>query len=142
MPIAITNPNYINQSAQPPGFDKQGAAALLDRAGIRVDPATGFRRMADGTPIKASILTPPKDYDPVRADAGIMIANNLKSINLDIDSAPTSFDTIVAKAFTPPVDYDIYILGFLLGDFPESYLRGLQQSGRRRAHQEGSCDGG
>src|SRR2546426_1013976 len=122
VPIAITNPNYINQSAQPPGFDKQGAAALLDRAGIRVDPATGFRRMADGTPIKASILTPPKDYDPVRADAGIMIANNLKSINLDIDSAPTSFDTIVAKAFTPPVDYDIYILGFLLGDFPESYL--------------------
>src|SRR2546427_788509 len=122
VPIAITNPNYINQSAQPPGFDKQGAAALLDRAGIRVDPATGFRRMADGTPIKASILTPPKDYDPVRADAGIMIANNLKSIHLDIDSAPTSFDTIVAKAFTPPVDYDIYILGFLLGDFPESYL--------------------
>src|SRR2546427_731425 len=122
VPIAITNPNYINQSAQPPGFDKQGAAALLDRAGIRVDPATGFRRMADGTPIKASILTPPKDYDPVRADAGIMIAKNLKSINLDIDSAPTSFDTIVAKAFTPPVDYDIYILGFLLGDFPESYL--------------------
>src|SRR5437667_268555 len=122
VPIAITNPNYINQSAQPPGFNRQGAAQLLDSVGITVDPATGFRRMPDGTPIKASILTPPKDYDPVRADAGIMIANNLKSINLDIDSAPTSFDTIVAKAFTPPVDYDIYILGFLLGDFPESYL--------------------
>src|SRR2546422_338486 len=74
VPIAITNPNYINQSAQPPGFNLQAAAKLLDDAGITIDPATGFRRMADGTPIKASILTPPKDYDPVRADARIMKA--------------------------------------------------------------------
>src|SRR5437899_11184276 len=71
--------------------------------------------------MKTTILTPPKDYAPVRADAGSMISNNLKAIGLNIDAAPTSFDTIVAKAFTQ-VDFDIYILGFLLTGTPETYL--------------------
>src|SRR3989475_7640690 len=122
VPISIANPLYVNRSAQTPPFDKSGAATLLDSCGYRVNPATGFRTTPSGQPISTTILTPPKDYDPVRADAGIMISNNLKSIGLDISAAPTSFDTIVAKAFTKPVDFDIYILGFLLGFFPETYI--------------------
>src|SRR3989441_5699611 len=122
VPISIANPLYVNRSAQTPPFDKSGAATLLDSCGYRVNPSTGFRTTPSGQPISTTILTPPKDYDPVRADAGIMISNNLKSIGLDISAAPTSFDTIVAKAFTKPVDFDIYILGFLLGFFPETYI--------------------
>ena len=122
VPISIANPLYVNRSAQTPPFDKAGASTLLDSCGYHVNPATGFRTTPSGQPISTTILTPPKDYDPVRADAGIMISNNLKSIGLDISAAPTSFDTIVAKAFTKPVDFDIYILGFLLGFFPETYI--------------------
>jgi ABC-type transport system substrate-binding protein len=120
-PISVHTPQYINDSAQPPTFNLNKAKADLDAAGIKDINGDGFREFTDGSPIKATILTPPKDYDPIRADAGIMISNNLKSIGLNIDSAPTSFDTIVAKAFTQ-VDFDIYILGWLLTGTPESYL--------------------
>lgn len=121
VPISIHNPGYVNASASPPSFDLAGARTFLDSVGIVDVDGDGFREYKDGSPIRTSILTPPKDYDPVRADAGIMISNNLKRIGLNIDSAPTSFDTIVSKAFTE-VDFDMYVLGFLLGDFPELYI--------------------
>ncbi|TLZ51487.1 MAG: hypothetical protein E6K18_04860, partial [Methanobacteriota archaeon] len=122
VPISTHKSFYVNNSAAPPAFNLVAAAALLDSAGITDQNGDGFRDYIDGSPIKATILTPPKDYDPVRADAGIMISNNLKKIGLNIDAAPTSFDTIVSKAFTE-VDFDIYVLGWLLGDFPELYLK-------------------
>lgn len=122
VPISVHTPSYVNTSAAPPTFDLNAAKALLDANGIVDRTGDGFREYKDGSPIRATILTPPKDYDPVRADAGIMISNNLKSIGLNIDSAPTSFDTIVSKAFTE-VDFDIYILGWLLTGTPESYLK-------------------
>src|SRR2546422_726884 len=120
-PISIHTSTYVNASTSLPGFDLNGAKALLDSVDIVDRNGDGFREFSDGSPIKTTILTPPKDYDPVRADAGIMISNNLKQIGLNIDAAPTSFDTIVAKAFTQ-VDFDIYILGFLLTGTPETYL--------------------
>jgi len=120
-PISIHTSTYVNASTSLPAFDLNGAKQLLDSAGIVDRNSDGFREYKDGSPIKTTILTPPKDYDPVRADAGIMISNNLKAIGLNIDAAPTSFDTIVAKAFTQ-VDFDIYILGFLLTGTPETYL--------------------
>src|SRR3989475_3450245 len=121
VPHSIVRPEYINQSAVPPAFDLAGARALLDSVGIIDRNGDGFPDYKDRSPIPTAILTPPKDYDPVRADAGIMSSNNLKLIGLNIDAAPTSFDTIVAKAFTQ-VDFDIYILGFLLTGTPETYL--------------------
>jgi ABC-type transport system substrate-binding protein len=124
-PIAIGNPTYVNSSAVPPPFNLAGIQAKLTGCGYTIDPATGFFRAPashGGQVVKTTILTPPKDYDPVRADAGIMISNNLKAAKLDIDAAPTSFDTIVAKAFTRPVNFDIYVLGWSLGAFPETYI--------------------
>lgn len=122
VPIGIANPLYVNTSASPPAFDVTGGHADLVAAGFSDVNGDGFLEAPDGSPIKATILTPPKDYDPVRADAGIMISNNLKAMGLNIDAAPTSFDTIVAKAFTAPVSFDIYVLGWSLGDFPETYI--------------------
>ena len=123
VPISVINPAYFNTSASPPSFDLSGAATLLDSCGYHINQATGFRTQPNGQPLQETILTPPKDYDPIRADAGIMMSNNLKSIGLDINSAPTSFDTIVAKAFTPPVQFQMFVLGWVnLGPFPEAYL--------------------
>ena len=122
VPIAISNPLYVNQTASPPGFDINGGRQDLINAGFHDCNGDGFLDAPDCTVIKATILTPPKDYDPIRADAGIMISKNLKIMGLDIDAAPTSFDTIVAKAFSAPVSFDIYVLGWSLGDFPETYI--------------------
>jgi ABC-type transport system substrate-binding protein len=123
VPIAIGNPLYINTSASPPAF--AGASAIQAKllgCGYKRNTQTGFFETSTGAPVATTILTPPKDYDPVRADAGIMISNNLKAAGLNIEAAPTSFDTIVAKAFTRPVNFDIYVLGWSLGRFPETYL--------------------
>ena len=124
-PISIANPTYVNSAAKPPDYNLAGIATKLQGCGYTIDSATGFYRAPaayGGQVVTATILTPPKDYDPVRADAGIMISNNLKAAHLNIDSAPTSFDTIVAKAFTRPVNFQIYVLGFSLGLFPETYI--------------------
>ncbi|MEW5937479.1 MAG: ABC transporter substrate-binding protein [Candidatus Thermoplasmatota archaeon] len=123
-PIAITNPRYINES-HPEYIDTLNlnkAKDILTAAGYTDKDGDGWRDMPDGSPLKLSILTPPKDYDPTRADAGIMIANNLKSIGLNIESAPTSFDTIVTAAFVQ-YNFDMYILGWAVGSFPENYLK-------------------
>src|SRR2546427_1882853 len=124
-PISIANPTYVNSAAKPPDYNLAGIATKLQGCGYTIDSATGFYRAPaayGGQVVSATTLPPPKDYDPVRADAGIMISNNLKAAHLNIDAAPTSFDTIVAKALTRPVNFQIYVLGWSLGLFPETYL--------------------
>src|SRR2546425_11237580 len=121
VPIAISNHLSVNTAASPPDFNIAAGTALLTGAGFHDCNGDGFLDAPDCSPVKATILTPPKDYDPIRADAGIMISKNLKTMGLDIDAAPTSFDTIVAKAFSAPVSFDVYVLGFSLGAFPETY---------------------
>lgn len=124
VPVGPLNPAYGNASATTPSFNLNTAKSILDAAGFAVG-ADGWRTMPDGTPIRLSILTPAKDYDPVRADSGIMISNNLKSIGLNVDSSPTEFNAIVSAAFVS-AEFDMYILGWVnLGLFPELNMRDL-----------------
>ncbi|MBI5001597.1 MAG: hypothetical protein HZB92_08785 [Euryarchaeota archaeon] len=128
-PISITNPTYLNDQ-HPDYIDNLNldkAKATLDAAGYTDKNSDGWREKPDGSPLKVTMLTPPKDYDPTRADAGIMISKNLKSIGLNVESVPTSFDAIVAAAYVS-VDFDIYVLGWSLGAFPETYLRDIFHS--------------
>ena len=120
VPISITSGAYVNTSAIPPDFDMNAAAQVLDNAGYKVG-SDGWRHSPDGSPIKETILTPPKDYDPIRAEAGLMIQANLQKLQLNVQSSPTDFDTIVSKAFVQ-VQFDMYILGWAVGSFPETYL--------------------
>jgi ABC-type transport system substrate-binding protein len=128
VPIGLTNPDYVNATAvaNAVSFDPTQIGPHLEACGYTKDPATGFYKAPaseGGQVVTATILTPPKDYDPIRADAGIMISKNLKAAGVNIASAPTSFDTIVARGLTyGQVDYDIYVLGWSLGIFPEAYL--------------------
>ena len=123
LPVGPLNPAYINTSASVPTFNLNAARATLDAAGIIDRDGDGWRDMPNGAPIKLTILTPAKDYDPVRADSGIMISNNLKAIGLNIDSSPTEFNAIVSAAFVS-VEFDMFILGWVnLGQFPEFYFR-------------------
>ena len=124
VPMSVTNTLYVNTTvpAWIQGGDLVAAEATLDAAGYVDADGDGWRDMPDGSPLKYNILTPPKDYDPIRADSGIMIEKNLKAIGLNVAAVPTSFDTIVSAAFVS-VDFDMYILGWAVGSFPENYLR-------------------
>ncbi len=130
VPISVTNTFYVNSSvpAWIVGGNLDAAKALLDAKGYTDKDGDGWRDMPDGSPLKYNILTPPKDYDPIRADSGIMIEKNLKSIGLNIAAVPTSFNTIVSAAYVS-LEFDMYILGWSVGSFPESYLRDFFHSG-------------
>src|SRR6266704_2053972 len=95
---------------------------------VRLNPAIGVETVTDAGYFYMSFNLRRKPWNDLNLRKAISMAidkdyisNNLKTIGLNIDAAPTSFDTIVAKAFTQ-VDFDIYILGFLLTGTPETYL--------------------
>jgi ABC-type transport system substrate-binding protein len=124
VPVSLINPPYVNFSAVAPPFDLNQARSILDAAGYTDKNGDGWRDLPDGRPMKYSILTPAKDFDPIIADTGIMIANNLKSIGLNIDTAPTSFDAIKSAAWNSI--YDMHLFSWEnLGLFPELYLESI-----------------
>src|SRR2546425_4148438 len=100
VPIAISNPLYVNTTASPPDFNIAAGTALLTGAGFHDCNGDGFLDDPDCSPVKATILTPPKDYDPIPAQPGIMISKNLKTIGFGNDTPPYSIHTIVWKAIT------------------------------------------
>ncbi|MCK5037721.1 MAG: right-handed parallel beta-helix repeat-containing protein, partial [Thermoplasmata archaeon] len=124
VPISVTNDLYVNSSVPDwiLGGNLTKANTALNDAGYYDYDGDGWRDMPDGSPLNYNILTPLKDYDPIRADTGLMIEKNLRMVGLNVRSVPTSFDTLVSSAFVS-VDFDMYILGWTVGSFPESYLR-------------------
>ncbi len=67
------------------------------------------------------IMTPPADYDPLRAMSGMLIQEWLKQVGIPATARPTAFGTIVQKAMGER-DFDMFILGWSLSIYPD-YLR-------------------
>jgi len=119
--VSPTNTLYYNDSAPRYAFDMTRAAALLDAYGP--DPAgacqvdgTGCRSLPGKGTSLIEILTPQADYDPIRAAAGTLIAQNLRQIGVNIVSKPTAFGQIVTRVFDLQ-DFDMWILGWSLTGF-------------------------
>jgi peptide/nickel transport system substrate-binding protein len=72
------------------------------------------------------ILTPPADYDPLRAMAGIQIQGWLNALGIDASAKPASTSFISDKVKIQQ-DFDCFILGYMLGMDP-SYLRSFFHS--------------
>ena len=121
--VSPTNTLYYNASAPRYAFDLALADSILDSYDVW-DPSMGpCNRDGSGCrtfPGKGNalfeILTPQADYDPIRAAAGALIAQNLRAIGVNVDSRPTAFGQIVVKAFDEQ-DFDIFILGWSLTGF-------------------------
>jgi len=78
--------------------------------------------MPDGKPVKSfTILTPPADYDPLRAISGLLIQEWLREVGIPVISTPTSFGDIVNKVNTE-WNFDTYLLGWKLSLDPD-YMR-------------------
>ncbi len=94
------------------------AREMLTAAGYKV-PDTAYPgdviKLPDGTPMKPfEILTPPADYDPVRAEAGVMIQNWWREIGVPVTTRHTSFEEIIHATFET-MDFDWYIMGWRIG---------------------------
>ncbi|MFO7990917.1 MAG: ABC transporter substrate-binding protein [Thermoplasmata archaeon] len=64
------------------------------------------------------LLTPTATYDPIRAKAGIRIADTLRSeLNVNIKATGQNFQSLVGRLDPGVRDYDMYVLGWSIGGF-------------------------
>ncbi len=84
--------------------------------------ARGFR-LQDGTPMQGfSILTPPADYDPARAMAGIMVQEWLRDVGLPVSAKPMAFGSLLDQV-KGRRDFDMFVLGYGSLSLDPDYLR-------------------
>jgi len=90
---------------------------ILNMAGFVDADGDGWRDLPDGTAMdELEILSPPADYDPIRARSAEAIVNNLVAVGIRAEAIPVSFDVLVAKMAS--MDYQMLILGWALSQDP------------------------
>jgi ABC-type transport system substrate-binding protein len=66
-----------------------------------------------------SLIAPGPGYDPMRATYSLWAQNYMNDLGIPVTANPTGFTTIVDQVFSTDPDWDIYILGWSLGVFPD-----------------------
>ena len=64
------------------------------------------------------LIAPGPGYDPMRATYSLWAQNFMNDLGIPVTANPTGFTTIVDQVFGP-TDWDMYILGWGLGTFPD-----------------------
>ncbi len=128
------NPNITSPGAGLSREDRiRNAADILSAAGYHWDrPPVGAAgdiqtpetlRRPDGTPMPAAtILTPPADYDPHRAMAGMMIQEWLRAVGIPVRSRPMAF-TALLQTVKANHDFDAFVLGYGRLNLDPNYVR-------------------
>jgi ABC-type transport system substrate-binding protein len=99
------------------------AVPPLDAAG-RIRKAEGIR-LPDGKPMaRFAILTPPADYDPDRATAGLMIQEWLRALGMPAFARPVAFSALLQQVKVDH-NFDAFILGYGHLPLDPDYLRNL-----------------
>ena len=131
--VSPTNTLYYNASAPRYDFNLGVAASILDAAaadsfygaqGYGLDPpgaclpdGTGCRSLPGIGTRQIDMLTPQADYDPIRASAGTLIAQNMRQIGVNLNSKATAFGAIVDALNAR--NFDMWILGWSLTGYVE-----------------------
>jgi len=88
--------------------------------------------LPDGSPMKKfTILTPPADYDPLRAMIGILIQEWLRKLGIPVTSRPMSFGAL-ANRVKIRRQFDMFILGFGNLSLDPDYLRSFFHSSNNK----------
>ena len=113
---------FYNASAPRHEFNLDTARSILDAAygpdpaGVCVASGAGCRSLPGKGTGLIEILTPQADYDPIRAAAGTLVAQNLRKVGVNIDAKPTAFGRIVEAVFDEQ-NFDMWILGWSLSGY-------------------------
>ena len=116
------------------------AYGILKKAGYtwKVPPVNGAGklvkgkgiRLPNGEPMKKfTILTPPADYDPLRAMSGMIIQEWLKEIGIPASARPMSLGALLQKVKSQH-DFDAFILGYGRLDIDPDWMRKFFHSGQ------------
>src|SRR5437867_1293179 len=121
--VSPTNTLYYNASAPRYEFDLSVARGILDAAygvwpgGVCQQDGTGCRSLPGKGTGAIDMLTPQADYDPIRASAGTLIAQNMRAIGVNMNSKATAFGAIVDALDAR--NFDMWILGWSLTGYVE-----------------------
>ncbi|MEM3493917.1 MAG: ABC transporter substrate-binding protein, partial [Thermoplasmata archaeon] len=122
--VSVVPPSYslwYNDSLPQYPYNITRAKAILDAANYNDTDADGWREDYTGRKMgggQIEILTPPVYYDPVRAEAGKLIANAMRLAGINAVSQPTAFGEIVDSVFVNRT-FEMFILGWRLGPEPD-----------------------
>ncbi|MBW2285440.1 MAG: ABC transporter substrate-binding protein, partial [Deltaproteobacteria bacterium] len=85
-------------------------------------------RLPDGKPMeKFTILTPPADYDPLRAMSGMIIQEWLRAVGIPASAKPMAFGALLDQVKIRR-DYDTFILAYGALSLDPDYLRNFFHS--------------
>jgi peptide/nickel transport system substrate-binding protein len=133
--------SWYNKTIPRYSFDPDEAKKILRNAGYKLTDGSvdaegkaditkavsgNWWLRPDGKPIGSDagglikILTPEANYDPIRAQAGLMIAQQLRDIGIYAESQAMDFGSIVDRMNKR--DFDMYILGWSIGSDPTDFL--------------------
>ncbi|MEM4309069.1 MAG: ABC transporter substrate-binding protein [Thermoplasmata archaeon] len=120
---SIVPPSYTywyNDTLPQYPFSVDTAKSILDDANYKDVNSDGWREDYKGRTMdgpnnngQIDILTPPADYDPIRAESGKKIAEAMKLAGIKAESVPTSFGQIVDEVFVYR-NFEMFILGWRL----------------------------
>jgi ABC-type transport system substrate-binding protein len=100
--------------------------APVDDAG-KVVQGKGIR-LPNGEPMEPfTILTPPTDYDPLRAMSGTIIQEWLKAVGMPASAKPMAFGALLDQVKVKH-DFDAFILGYGALSLDPDYLRSFFHS--------------
>jgi len=89
-------------------------------------------RLPNGEPMeKFTILTPPADYDPLRAMSGMIIQEWLKEVGMPAAAKPMALGSLLQKVNSER-DFDAFILGYGRLDLDPDWLRRFFHSSEDR----------
>ena len=87
-------------------------------------------KLPSGEPMeKLTILTPPADYDPLRAMSGIIIQEWLKEIGIPVSANPMAFGSLIDKVSSQH-DFDAFIMAYGRLDIDPDWVRKFFHSGQ------------
>jgi ABC-type transport system substrate-binding protein len=122
-PVSPLNTFWYNSTLPGYDFDVNAAQARLTANGYIDQDGDGWRDMIPGgtdDDAQIELLAPTADYDPIRAQACILIETHLKAAGINVFCNHQAFGTIISKIDART--FQMYILGWSIGGTDPDYL--------------------